>query len=67
LRETIAACVAYYGHVPQVAEFAWWRDRELEKAQAEGNDALHLPSATPTAGAGGRGRLRCSRSAIRRT
>jgi hypothetical protein len=47
LRETLARCVAHYGHVPQVAEFAWWRERELQLAGRQGNDALHLPSATP--------------------
>lgn len=30
-----------------VAEFDWLRQRELELAAAEGNDALHLPSAMP--------------------
>jgi hypothetical protein len=30
-----------------VAEFEWWRDRELELARAEGNAALHLPSPSP--------------------
>jgi hypothetical protein len=29
-----------------VAEFEWWRDRELELARAQGNDALHLPTAS---------------------
>ncbi|MCU1677045.1 MAG: hypothetical protein JWM93_1803, partial [Frankiales bacterium] len=28
-----------------VAEFDWWRRRELELAAAQGNDDLHLPSA----------------------
>jgi hypothetical protein len=45
LRDTLARCAEHYGHVPQIAEFEWWRDRELELAQ--GNDTLHLPSATP--------------------
>jgi hypothetical protein len=30
-----------------VAEFEWWRERELELARAQGDDALHLPSPTP--------------------
>lgn len=47
LRETVGRCVDYYGRVPMVSEFEWWRDRELELARAEGNDALHLPSPTP--------------------
>lgn len=47
LRETMVRCVEYYGRPPMVSEFEWWRDRELELAQAEGNDALHLPSPSP--------------------
>ena len=47
LRETLAKCVAHYGRPPQVAEFDWWRERELELARAQGDDALHLPSSTP--------------------
>ena len=47
LRETLERCVAYYGRPPQVAEFEWWRDRELELARAQGDDTLHLPSAGP--------------------
>jgi hypothetical protein len=47
LGETLAHCVRDLGRVPQVAEFEWWRERELELARAQGNDALHLPSPTP--------------------
>lgn len=47
LGETLARCVEHYGRPPLVAEFEWWRDRELELARAEGNDALHLPSPHP--------------------
>jgi hypothetical protein len=47
LRETLARCVADYGHVPQVAEFDWWRQQELDLARRRGDDAAHLPSATP--------------------
>lgn len=47
LRETLTRCAEHYGRPPLVAEFEWWRDRELELARAEGNDTLHLPSATP--------------------
>jgi hypothetical protein len=47
LRDTLARCVADIGHVPQVAEYEWWRKREIELAEAQGNDALHLPAATP--------------------
>jgi len=47
LRETLERCVAHYGRPPQVAEFEWWRERELELARAQGDDALHLASPTP--------------------
>lgn len=47
LGETLRRCVENLGHVPQVAEFEWWRQRELELARALGNDALHLPSNGP--------------------
>ena len=47
LAETLGRCVAELGHIPQVAEFEWWRQRQLELAAAEGNDALHLPTASP--------------------
>jgi hypothetical protein len=46
LRDTLARCVAEIGHVPQVAEYDWWRERELQLAAARG-DQLHLPSASP--------------------
>jgi hypothetical protein len=47
LRQALAACVKAIGHVPQVAEYDWWRQRQLELAAAQGEDAKHLPSATP--------------------
>lgn len=47
LRDTVSRCASDLGHVPQVAEFDFWRQRELELAEAQGNDALHLPSAGP--------------------
>lgn len=46
LRDVLSRCTSDLGHVPQVAEFEHWRQRELELAQARGED-LHLPSATP--------------------
>jgi hypothetical protein len=46
LRDALSRCVNELGHVPQVAEFDHWRQRELELAQARGEDP-HLPSATP--------------------
>jgi Homing endonuclease associated repeat len=47
LRETLARCVEHYGRPPLVAEFEWWRRRELELAAAQGNDAVQLPGPTP--------------------
>ena len=47
LNEALACCSAYYGRVPQVAEYERWRQRELELAQAEGHHAPHLPSSSP--------------------
>lgn len=47
LEQTLQRCVAELGQLPQVAEFDWWRQRQLELAAAEGNDAFHIPSATP--------------------
>lgn len=46
LREILSRCAADLGHVPQVAEFDHWRQRELELASARGEES-HLPSATP--------------------
>lgn len=46
LREVLSRCVGEIGHVPQVAEFDHWRQRELELATSRGEE-LHLPSATP--------------------
>ena len=47
LAETLRRCRDDIGHVPQVAEFSFWRERQLELARAKGDDALHLPSASP--------------------
>jgi Homing endonuclease associated repeat len=47
LRVTLAEAVEHYGRPMTVAEFDWWRERQFELARAEGNDTLHLPSATP--------------------
>jgi HNH endonuclease len=46
LRETLARCAAYVGHVPLVVEFDLWRNRELELAKAQGQD-ISLPSSGP--------------------
>jgi hypothetical protein len=44
LGETLARSVAEIGHVPQVAEYDWWRERQVQLARAQGNDAIHIPS-----------------------
>lgn len=46
LRETLQRCADYVGHVPLVVEFGLWRDRELELAQAQGQE-ISLPSSGP--------------------
>lgn len=47
LREVLNDCARELGHVPQLAEFEHWRERQLEIARARGDDALHLPSGGP--------------------
>lgn len=47
LRTALLEAAAEVGHPPTTAEFDWWREREMEKARAEGNDDLHLPSDAP--------------------
>lgn len=44
LRETLARAAAHYGRPPSVAEFSWWRDRQLELASAEGREHPNIPS-----------------------
>jgi len=43
LRDTLARAVEHYGRPPTSEEFAWWRDRQLELARAQGEDHVHLP------------------------
>jgi hypothetical protein len=47
LRDALERCAAELGRAPMVAEYAWWRQRELELAEARGDDWLHLPSPRP--------------------
>lgn len=47
LEQALRAAADHYQRAPTVAEFDWWRLRELEKAIARGEDALHLPSVSP--------------------
>ena len=44
LKDILDRAVADIGHVPQVAEYDHWRQRELELAKARGEE-LHLPCA----------------------
>ncbi len=43
LVQTMADAVEAIGQVPQVAQFDWWRQRQIELAEAQG-DEVHLPS-----------------------
>jgi len=47
LREALAACVEHFGRVPNTAEYAWWRERQLELARAQGRERPHLPTEGP--------------------
>lgn len=47
LKETLARAVAHYRRPPSVEEFAWWRERQLELARAEGEEYPHLPTDNP--------------------
>jgi hypothetical protein len=47
LRETLARSASHYGYPPSTNEFEWWRQRELELAQAAGREDAHLPSCGP--------------------
>jgi hypothetical protein len=46
LEETFRRCHAELGRAPALAEFEFWRERQIEVARARG-EGLHLPSATP--------------------
>jgi hypothetical protein len=46
LRESLLQAADEIGHAPQVAEYSWWRERQLEIARTRGEE-VHLPSPTP--------------------
>jgi hypothetical protein len=46
LGQTLQQAVEDIGRIPQVAEFDWWRQRQIELAVAQGQE-IHLPSASP--------------------
>jgi hypothetical protein len=43
LRQTLARAVEHFGRPPTSEEYAWWRDRQLELARAQGDEHVHLP------------------------
>jgi hypothetical protein len=47
LREVLLAAAAHWGRPPSVAEFEFWRERELELLRAAGDPDTHLPSSSP--------------------
>ena len=47
LRDVLTRAVDYWGRPPSIAEFEWWRDRQLELARAAGDADAHLPSSGP--------------------
>lgn len=55
MRDALVRCIAHCATLEKrdtprgvsVAEFEHWRDRELELAQARGDDDFHLPSSSP--------------------
>lgn len=46
LRDTLERCVEHYGHIPQAAEFDWWREREVQLSRAQGRLDARVPLAT---------------------
>lgn len=46
LKDTIHRVAEEIGHAPQLAEFEWWREREIELAKSKGED-IHIPSSGP--------------------
>lgn len=47
LREVLLRAAEHWGRPPSVAEFEWWREHELRRAQATGDGEMQLPSASP--------------------
>jgi hypothetical protein len=47
LKDTLERAVAHYRRPPTSEEFAWWRDRQLELARAQGEEYPHLPTDNP--------------------
>ena len=47
LRETLAGATRHYGRPPSTAEFAWWRDRQIELARDAGEEHPNVPTDAP--------------------
>lgn len=47
MRDALLQAAEHWGHPPTVAEFEWWRTRQIEIAKASGADTPHLPSTGP--------------------
>ncbi|HEV7566093.1 MAG TPA: hypothetical protein VGO31_09075 [Microbacteriaceae bacterium] len=47
LRDTLARAVEHFGRPPNTSEYAWWRERQLELARAQGEKHPHLPTDGP--------------------
>jgi hypothetical protein len=46
LRDTLMRCTREHGRAVTVAEYDWWRERQIQTAKAKGEE-IHLPSAGP--------------------
>jgi hypothetical protein len=60
LRDALMRAAEQWSRPPSVAEFEWWRENELRRAQATGDGQLQLPMPARTASAGAAGRRPCS-------
>jgi hypothetical protein len=47
LRETVARAAEHFGYPPNTEEFTWWREREIECAQARGEQNPQIPALGP--------------------
>ncbi|MGA2469941.1 MAG: hypothetical protein ABSG64_04550 [Solirubrobacteraceae bacterium] len=47
MRDAIVRATEHWGRPPSVAEYEWWRERELELARNTGEEEPHLPSSNP--------------------
>ncbi len=47
LRDVLRQAAEHWGRPPSVAEFEWWRERQLALGRSTGSEHFHLPSSTP--------------------